>query len=296
MAKVAFLGLGVMGYPMAGHLLKKGGHDVTVYNRTPAKAQQWAKEYAGKHAASPREAAKDCDFVLMCVGNDDDVRSVAYGPDGKDSGALAGMKKGAILVDHTTASAVVAKEVFEKAKERGVGFIDAPVSGGQAGAQNAQLGIMCGGEAEVFARAKPVLEVYAKVCALIGGPGSGQLTKMVNQICIVGMAQALAEGLAFAKRSNLDLEKVIAVISKGAAQSWQMENRWKPMSELKAEGFGFAIEWMRKDVGICLGQAKKNGARLPVTALVDQFYAHLEARGGKRWDSTASLIQLLLKD
>jgi 3-hydroxyisobutyrate dehydrogenase-like beta-hydroxyacid dehydrogenase len=296
MAKVAFLGLGVMGYPMAGHLVKKGGHEVTVYNRNPAKAQQWAKEYAGKHAASPREAAKDCDFVLMCVGNDDDVRSVAYGPDGKDSGALAGMKKGAVLVDHTTASAVVAKELFEKAKERGVGFIDAPVSGGQAGAQNAQLGIMCGGEAEVFARAKPVLEVYAKVCALIGGPGSGQLTKMVNQICIVGMAQALAEGLAFAKRSNLDLEKVIAVISKGAAQSWQMENRWKPMSELKAEGFGFAIEWMRKDVGICLGQAKKNGARLPVTALVDQFYAHLEARGGKRWDSTASLIQLLLKD
>ncbi len=296
MAKVAFLGLGVMGYPMAGHLLKKGGHEVTAYNRTPAKAQQWAKEYGGKHAATPREAAKDCDFVLMCVGNDDDVRSVAYGPDGKDSGALAGMKKGAILVDHTTASAVVAKELFDKAKERGIGFIDAPVSGGQAGAQNAQLGIMCGGEAEVFARAKPVLDVYAKVCALIGGPGSGQLTKMVNQICIVGMAQALAEGLAFAKRSNLDLEKVIAVISKGAAQSWQMENRWKPMSELKTEGFGFAIEWMRKDVGICLGQAKKNGARLPVTALVDQFYAHLEARGGKRWDSTASLIQLLLKD
>jgi 3-hydroxyisobutyrate dehydrogenase-like beta-hydroxyacid dehydrogenase len=296
MAKVAFLGLGVMGYPMAGHLLKKGGHEVTVYNRTPAKAQQWAKEHGGKHAATAREAAKDCDFVLMCVGNDDDVRSVAYGPDGKDSGALAGMKKGAILVDHTTASAVVAKELFEKAKERGVGFIDAPVSGGQAGAQNAQLGIMCGGEPEVFARAKPVLDVYAKICALIGAPGSGQLTKMVNQICIVGMAQALAEGLAFAKRSNLDLEKVIAVISKGAAQSWQMENRWKPMSELKTEGFGFAIEWMRKDVGICLGQAKKNGARLPVTALVDQFYAHLEARGGKRWDSTASLIQLLLKD
>ncbi|MDQ5848630.1 MAG: NAD(P)-dependent oxidoreductase [Pseudomonadota bacterium] len=292
MAKVAFLGLGVMGYPMAGHLLKKGGHDVTVYNRTPAKAQQWAKEYGSKHAATPREAAKDCDFVLMCVGNDDDVRSVAYG----DNGALAGMKKGAILVDHTTASAVVAKELFDKAKERGIGFVDAPVSGGQAGAQNAQLGIMCGGEAEVFARAKPVLDVYAKVCALIGGPGSGQLTKMVNQICIAGMAQALAEGLAFAKRSNLDLEKVIAVISKGAAQSWQMENRWKPMSELKTEGFGFAIEWMRKDLGICLGQAKKNGGRLPVTALVDQFYAHLEARGGKRWDSTASLIQLLLKD
>jgi 3-hydroxyisobutyrate dehydrogenase-like beta-hydroxyacid dehydrogenase len=292
MAKVAFLGLGVMGYPMAGHLLKKGGHDVTVYNRSAAKAQQWVKEYGGKHAATPREAAKDCDFVMMCVGNDDDVRSVVYG----DNGALAGMKKGAILVDHTTASAVVAREVFQKSKEKGIGFVDAPVSGGQAGAQNGQLGIMCGGDAEVFARAKPVLDVYAKMAALIGPSGSGQLTKMVNQICIAGLAQALAEALSFAKRSNLDLEKVIAVISKGAAQSWQMENRWKPMSELKAEGFGFAIEWMRKDLGICLQEAKKNGGRLPVTALVDQFYAHLEARGGKRWDSTASLIQLLLKD
>jgi 3-hydroxyisobutyrate dehydrogenase-like beta-hydroxyacid dehydrogenase len=292
MAKVAFLGLGVMGYPMAGHLLKKGGHDVTVYNRTAAKAQQWAKEYGGKHAATPREAAKDCDFVMMCVGNDDDVRSVVYG----DNGALAGMKKGAILVDHTTASAIVAREVFQKAKEKGIGFVDAPVSGGQAGAQNGQLGIMCGGEQASFDKAKPVIDAYAKMAALIGGPGSGQLTKMVNQICIAGLAQALAEALSFAKRSNLDLEKVIAVISKGAAQSWQMENRWKPMSELKGEGFGFAIEWMRKDLGICLGEAKKNGARLPVTALVDQFYAHLEARGGKRWDSTASLIQLLLKD
>jgi len=292
MAKVAFLGLGVMGYPMAGHLLKKGGHDVTVYNRTPAKAQQWVKEYGGKSAATPREAAKDCDFVMMCVGNDDDLRSVVYG----DNGALAGMKKGAILVDHTTASALVAKEVFEKAKSLGVGFIDAPVSGGQAGAQNGQLGIMCGGEEATFAKAKPVIDVYAKLAALIGGPGAGQLTKMVNQICIVGLAQALAEAMAFAKKNQLDLEKVISVISKGAAQSWQMENRWKPMSELKAEGFGFAIEWMRKDVGICLAQAKQSGARLPVTALVDQFYAHLEARGGKRWDSTAALIQLLLKD
>jgi len=292
MAKVAFLGLGVMGYPMAGHLLKKGGHDVTVYNRTAAKAQQWAKEYGGRHAPTPREAAKDCDFVMMCVGNDDDVRSVVYG----DNGVLAGMKKGAILVDHTTASAVVAREVFQKAQEKGIGFVDAPVSGGQAGAQNGQLGIMCGGEEAVFARAKPVLDVYAKMCALIGAPGAGQLTKMVNQICIVGLAEALAEALAFAKKNNLDLEKVISVISKGAAQSWQMENRWKQMSELKAEGFGFAIEWMRKDVGICLAQAKASGARLPVTALVDQFYAHLEARGGKRWDSTASLIQLLLKD
>jgi 3-hydroxyisobutyrate dehydrogenase-like beta-hydroxyacid dehydrogenase len=284
-----------MGYPMAGHLLKKGGHDVTVYNRTPAKAQQWIKEYGGKHAATPREAAKDCDFVMMCVGNDDDVRSVVYGPDGKDSGALAGMKKGAILVDHTTASAIVAREVFSKAKEKGIGFIDAPVSGGQAGAQNAQLGIMCGGEPAVFEKAKPVIDVYAKMAALIGGPGSGQLTKMVNQICIAGLVQGLAEGLAFAKRSNLDLEKVVGVISKGAAQSWQMENRWKQMNEVKFDGFGFAVDWMRKDLGICMEEAKKNGARLPVAALVDQFYAHIQARGGKRWD-TSSLMHLLMKD
>jgi 3-hydroxyisobutyrate dehydrogenase-like beta-hydroxyacid dehydrogenase len=292
MAKVAFLGLGVMGYPMAGHLLKKGGHDVTVYNRSAAKAQQWVKEYGGKSAATPREAAKDCDFVMLCVGNDDDLRSVVYG----DNGALAGMKKGAILVDHTTASAIVAREVFEKSRTMGIGFVDAPVSGGQAGAVNGQLGIMCGGEPATFDKAKPVLDAYAKMCALIGGPGSGQLTKMVNQICIVGLAEALAEALGFAKRNNLDLEKVIAVISKGAAQSWQMDNRWKQMNEMKAEGFGFAIEWMRKDLGICLAQAKQSGARLPVTALVDQFYSHLEARGGKRWDSTASLIQLLMKD
>jgi len=292
MAKVSFLGLGVMGYPMAGHLLKKGGHDVTVYNRSPAKAAEWVKEYGGKSAATPRDAAKDCDFVMMCVGNDDDVRSVAYG----DGGVLAGMKKGAIFVDHTTASASIARELHQKAKEKGIGFVDAPVSGGQAGAVNGQLGIMCGGEQADFDRAKPVLDAYAKMCALIGSPGAGQLTKMVNQICIASMAQGLAEGLAFAKRNNLDLEKVVAVISKGAAQSWQMDNRWKPMSELKAEGFGFAIEWMRKDVGICLAQAKQSGARLPVTALVDQFYAHLEARGGKRWDSTSALIQLLLKD
>jgi 3-hydroxyisobutyrate dehydrogenase/2-hydroxy-3-oxopropionate reductase len=292
MAKVAFLGLGVMGYPMAGHLLKKGGHDVTVYNRTAAKAQQWVKEYGGKSATTPREAAKDCDFVMMCVGNDDDVRSVVYG----DNGVLAGIKKGAILVDHTTASAIVAREVHAKAKEKGIGFVDAPVSGGQAGAVNGQLGIMCGGEPTVFDKAKPVLDVYAKMCALIGGPGSGQLTKMVNQITIVGIAQSLAEGLAFAKRNNLDLEKVIGVISKGAAQSWQMDNRWKPMSEGKTEGFGFATEWMRKDMGICFQQAKQSNAALPVAALIDQFYSRLEARGGKRWDSTASLIQLLLKD
>src|SRR6266852_5414975 len=268
MAKVAFLGLGVMGYPMAGHLRRKGGHDVTVYNRTAAKAQQWAKEHGGKHAPTPRDAAKDCDFVMMCVGNDDDVRSVVYG----DNGALAGMKGGAILVDHTTASALLAKELFAKAKERGVAFIDAPVSGGQAGAQNGQLGIMCG-----------------------GGPGSGQLTKMVNQICIAGLVQGLAEGLAFAKRANLDVEKVVGVISKGAAQSWQMENRWKQMNELKFDGFGFAVDWMRKDLGICLEEAKRNGSRLPATALIDQFYAWVQARGGRRWD-TSSLMHLLMKD
>jgi 3-hydroxyisobutyrate dehydrogenase-like beta-hydroxyacid dehydrogenase len=291
MAKVAFLGLGVMGYPMAGHLVKKGGHDVTVYNRTAAKAQQWAKEYGGKHAGTPREAARDCDFVLMCVGNDDDVRSVVYG----DNGALAGMNKGAILVDHTTASAIVAREVHAKAREKGIGFIDAPVSGGQAGAQNAQLGIMCGGEPAVFEKAKPVIDVYAKMAALIGGPGSGQLTKMVNQICIAGLVQGLAEALAFAKRSNLDLEKVVSVISKGAAQSWQMENRWKQMNDVKFDGFGFAVDWMRKDLGICMEEAKKNGARLPVAALVDQFYAHIQARGGNRWD-TSALMHLLMKD
>jgi len=291
MAKVAFLGLGVMGYPMAGHLLKKGGHDVTVFNRTAAKAQQWAKEYGGKHAPTPREAAKDCDFVMMCVGNDDDVRSVVYG----DNGALARTKKGAILVDHTTASAVLARELYEKTRQKGVGFVDAPVSGGQAGAVNGQLGIMCGGEEAVFAKVKPVIDVYAKMAALIGAPGAGQLTKMVNQICIAGLVQGLAEGLAFAKRSNLDVEKVISVISKGAAQSWQMENRWKQMNEVKFDGFGFAVDWMRKDLRICLEEARGNGARLPVAALIDQFYAHIQARGGRRWD-TSSLMHLLMKD
>jgi 3-hydroxyisobutyrate dehydrogenase-like beta-hydroxyacid dehydrogenase len=291
MAKVAFLGLGVMGYPMAGHLLKKGGHDVTVYNRSAAKAQQWVKEYGGRSAATPREAAKDCDFVMMCVGNDDDVRSVVYG----DNGALAGMKKGSILVDHTTASAVLARELFEKSKSQSVGFVDAPVSGGQAGAVNGQLGIMCGGEEAIFAKAKPVIDVYAKMAALIGAPGAGQLTKMVNQICIAGLVQGLSEGLAFAKKSGLDVEKVISVVSKGAAQSWQMENRWKQMNEVKFDGFGFAVDWMRKDLGICIEEAKKTGARLPVTALVDQFYSHIQARGGRRWD-TSSLMHLLMKD
>lgn len=291
MAKLAFLGLGVMGYPMAGHLLKKGAHDVTVYNRSAAKAAQWVKEYGGKSVPTPREAAAGCDLVMMCVGNDNDVRSVVYG----DNGAIAGLKKGAILVDHTTASAIVAREVHAKCKEKGVGFVDAPVSGGQAGAVNGQLGIMCGGDQADFDRAKPVLDVYAKMCALIGGPGAGQLTKMVNQIVVAGAVQGLAEGINFGKRAGLDIEKVIAVISKGAAQSWQMENRYKQMNEVKFDGFGFAVDWMRKDLGICLEEAKKNGARLPVIALIDQFYAQVQARGGSRWD-TASLMNLLAKD
>ena len=292
MAKLAFLGLGIMGYPMAGHLSKKGGHDVTVYNRTAAKADKWVAQFGGKSAKTPKEAAQGQDFVMACVGNDNDLREVMLAA----NGAFHGVKKGAVLVDHTTASATVAREVHAKAKERGIGFVDAPVSGGQAGAVNGQLGIMCGGDSAEFERAKPVIDAYAKMAALIGGPGSGQLTKMVNQICIVGIAESLAEAVAFAKRNDLDVEKVISVISKGAAQSWQMENRWKPMNELKADGFGFATEWMRKDMGICLDQARKSGARLPVAALIDQFYSHLEARGGKRWDSTAGLIQLLLKD
>jgi len=291
MAKVSFLGLGVMGYPMAGHLLKKGGHEVTVYNRSAAKSAQWVKEYGGKSAATPREAAQGSDFVMMCVGNDDDIRSVVYG----DNGALAGLKKGAVLVDHTTASAIIARELHAKCKAMGIGFVDAPVSGGQAGAVNGQLGIMCGGEAADFDRAKPVLDIYAKSCALIGAPGAGQLTKMMNQIAIAGLLQGLSEALNFGQKAGLDIEKVISVISKGAAQSWQMENRWKQMNEVKFDGFGFAVDWMRKDLGICLEEAKKNGARLPVTALVDQYYAQVQARGGARWD-TSSLMNLLAKD
>ena len=288
MAKISFLGLGVMGYPMAGHLLKKGGHEVTVYNRSPAKAAQWVKEYGGKSAATSREAAQGADFVMMCVGNDDDVRSVAYG----DNGMLAGLKKGAILVDHTTASAVVARELHAKCKEKGVGFVDAPVSGGQAGAVNGQLGIMCGGDQADYDKALPVLNVYAKMCALIGGAGAGQLTKMVNQMAIVGLLQGLAEALNFGVKAGLDMEKVISVISKGAAQSWQMENRWKTMVEGKFEGFGFASEWMRKDLNIALAEAKKNGAALPNTALIEQYYGRICSRGNGRWDNTA-LMDLL---
>ena len=291
MARIAFVGLGVMGYPMAGHLKKKGGHDVTVYNRTSAKAAQWVKDYGGRSALTPREAARDCDFVMMCVGNDDDVRAVAYGKDG----VLAGIKQGAVLVDHTTASAVVARELHARCKEQDVGFVDAPVSGGQAGAVNGQLGIMCGGEERDFSRAKAVLDVYARICALIGGPGSGQLTKMVNQVAIVGQLQGLSEALNFGKRAGLDMEKVVSVISKGAAQSWQLENRWKTMVEGKFEGFGFACDWMRKDLNIALAEAKKNGAYLPGTAVIEQYYGRLSTAGHGRWDNTA-LIDLLARD
>jgi 3-hydroxyisobutyrate dehydrogenase-like beta-hydroxyacid dehydrogenase len=284
--KLAFLGLGVMGSPMAGHLAR-GGHEVTVFNRSPAKAQQWVAAHGGKTAATPAAAAQGADIVLMCVGNDDDVRAVAAGKDG----ALAGMAAGAILVDHTTASAEVAREMCTAADAKGVAFLDAPVSGGQAGAENGKLTIMVGGDAAVFARAESVLATYARAVTLMGGPGSGQLTKMVNQICIAGLVQALSEGINFAVRAQLDPELVLDVISKGAAQSWQMENRGKTMIADKFD-FGFAVDWMRKDLSICLAEARSNGAALPVTAIVDQFYARLQARGGGRWD-TSSLIRLL---
>ncbi len=284
--KLAFLGLGVMGYPMAGHLAR-AVHDVVVFNRTPAKAAQWVAAHGGRSAPTPAAAARDADLVLMCVGNDDDVRVVATGVDG----ALAGMRAGSILVDHTTASAQVAREVFAAASTRDVAFLDAPVSGGQAGAENGKLTIMVGGDAGTFARAEPILRSYARAATLMGPSGSGQLTKMVNQICIAGMLQALSEGITFAQRSGLDAERVLDVISKGAAQSWQMENRGKTMIADQFD-FGFAVDWMRKDLAICLAEARGNGAALPVTALVDQCYARLQARGGGRWD-TSCLIRLL---
>ena len=287
MAKVAFLGLGVMGYPMAGHLKTKGGHDVTVYNRTAAKAEKWVAQFGGKSAPTPRQAAEGQDFVLCCVGNDDDLRQVTLGADG----AFAAMKKGAVFVDHTTASAEIARDLFKAGKERGIDAIDAPVSGGQAGAENGALTVMCGGDAEPFARAEKVIAAYARACNLLGEPGAGQLAKMVNQICIAGLVQGLSEGLHFAKRAGLDVEKLIATISKGAAQSWQMENRYKTMTDGKFD-FGFAVDWMRKDLGICLSEARRNGAQLPVTALVDQFYSDVQTMGGKRWD-TSSLIARL---
>ncbi len=284
--KTAFLGLGVMGFPMAGHL-KKGGHEVTVYNRTQAKAQKWVETHGGRAAATPAEAAKGADIVFSCVGNDDDLRSIVLGGEG----AFAGMAKGAIFVDHTTASANVARELGEVAKGEGLHFLDAPVSGGQAGAENGKLTVMVGGGQADFDRAKPVIDCYARACVLLGPVGSGQLAKMVNQICIAGLVQGLAEGMNFAVKAGLDPAKLVETISKGAAQSWQMENRALTMVADKFD-FGFAVDWMRKDLGICLEEAKRNGARLPVTALVDQFYAQVQQRGGKRWD-TSSLIHLL---
>ena len=289
MAKVAFIGLGVMGYPMAGHLAKKGGHDVTVYNRTAAKAEKWAAEFGGAFKTTPREAAEGAEIVFSCVGNDDDLRSVMLG----DDGVLAGMN-GGVIVDNTTASAEVARELHAAARAKGVGFVDAPVSGGQAGAENGVLTVMCGGDEADYAKAEPAIMSFARASRLMGASGAGQLTKMVNQICIAGLLQGLSEGVNFGKKAGLDMDAVIDVISKGAAGSWQMENRAGTMSKGEFD-FGFAVDWMRKDLSICLGEAKNNGARLPVTALVDQFYAQVQGRGGNRWD-TSSLIHLLMND
>ncbi len=288
MANVAFLGLGVMGYPMAGHLKTKG-HTVTVYNRTSGKAEAWVAEHGGRAAPTPREAAQGQEVVFACVGNDEDLRAVTLGQDG----AFAGMAAGAVFVDHTTASAEVARELNAKAGEIGLGFVDAPVSGGQAGAQNGALTVMCGGDAATYGRVEAIIAAYARSCRLMGPSGSGQLTKMVNQICIAGLVQGLAEGLHFAKRAGLDAAAVVEVISKGAAQSWQMENRYKTMIAGSFD-FGFAVDWMRKDLSICLEEARKNGASLPVAALVDQFYAEVQKLGGRRWD-TSSLIARLEK-
>lgn len=287
MAHCAFIGLGVMGYHMAGHLKTKGNHNVTVYNRTGAKADKWAAEFGGKTAATPAAAADGADFVFACVGNDDDLRLVTTGPDG----AFSTMKHGAIFIDNTTASAAVARELDEAAKAKGCGFIDAPVSGGEAGAVNGVLTVMCGGDEASFAKAKPVIENYAKMIGLMGPVGSGQLTKMVNQICIAGLVQGLSEGIHFAQKSGLDVEAVIDVISKGAAGSWQMENRHKSMNDGHYD-HGFAVDWMRKDLAIVLGEANENGAALPVTALVDQFYKDIQNMGGNRWDTTSLLARL----
>ena len=286
MARVAFIGLGVMGYPMAGHIAK-AGHDVCVYNRTTAKAEKWVTEFGGSYAPTPAEAAKECDFVFSCVGNDDDLRGVALGEDG----AFNTMKEGAIFVDNTTASASVARELSEAAASRRFDFLDAPVSGGQAGAENGVLTVMVGGDQEIYDRALPVIDCYARMVGLMGPAGSGQLTKMVNQICIAGLVQGLSEGIHFAQNAGLDVEAVIGVISKGAAQSWQMENRWETMNKGHYD-HGFATDWMRKDLSICLDEARQNGTNLPVTALVDQFYSEIQKMGGNRWDTSSLLARL----
>lgn len=288
MTKVAFLGLGVMGYPMAGYL-QKAGHDVTVYNRTTAKAEKWAGEYGGDFAATPREAAAGADFVFSCVGNDDDLRSVCLG----DNGAFAGMSASSVFVDHTTVSAKVTRELHEIASENGIDFVDAPVSGGQAGAENGQLVVMCGGNQTAYDRAEPLIDAFAKKCVRLGESGAGQLTKMVNQICIAGLVQGLSEGLHFAEKAGLDGRAVVDVIGGGAAGSWQMVNRYETMLDDHFD-HGFAVDWMRKDLGICLATANENGASLPVTALVDQFYKEVQKLGGGRWD-TSSLITRLRK-
>ena len=281
---VAFLGLGAMGYPMAGHLAR-AGHRVAVYNRTAAKAQAWVAEYAGRQAATPREAAREADFVFACVGNDDDLRSVVLG----ESGAFAGMKAGAVLVDHTTASAAVARELHAVASAKGMHFVDAPVSGGQAGAVNGLLTVMCGGDAAPFDAMKPVAMAYSRAVTRIGATGAGQLAKMVNQVCIAGLLQGLSEGIAFGQKAGLDMKLVLEVIGKGAAQSWQMDNRGGTMTDDQFD-FGFAVDWMRKDLGLVLDEARRNGSHLPVTALVDQFYSDLQTMGGRRWD-TSSLVR-----
>lgn len=286
MAKAAFIGLGVMGYPMAGYLAK-AGHDVTVYNRTAQKAERWAEQYGGAFADTPAAAADGADFVFSCVGNDDDLRSVTTGVDG----AFQSLKQGAIFIDNTTASAEVARELYAAAAEKGAGFIDAPVSGGQAGAENGVLTVMCGGDADTFEKAKPVIECYARMVGLMGPVGAGQLTKMVNQICIAGLVQGLAEGIHFAQNAGLDVEAVIDVISKGAAGSWQMENRHKTMNNGEYN-HGFAVDWMRKDLAICLSEAERNGSSLPGTALIDQYYGDVQRMGGSRWDTSSLLARL----
>jgi 3-hydroxyisobutyrate dehydrogenase len=288
MAKVAWIGLGVMGYPMAGHILKKGGHELTVYNRNGAKADAWVKEYgAGRTAKTPAEAARGADFVFCCVGNDDDLRSVTTGK----GGAFEVMGAGQVFIDNTTASANVARELYAAAKAKGFDFLDAPVSGGEAGAQNGVLTVMIGGDKAVYDKAKPIIDNYARMATLIGPAGSGQLTKMVNQLCIAGVVQGLAEGLHMAQKAGLDIPLVMETISKGAAGSWQMENRWKTMREGKYD-YGFAVDWMRKDLAICLDEARRNGASLPVAALVDQFYSEVQKMGGARWDTSSLLARL----
>ena len=286
MARVAFIGLGVMGYPMAGHLAAKG-HAVTVYNRTASRAAAWVEAHGNASAPTPAAAAKGAEIVFACVGNDDDLRGITTAP----AGAFEGLDAGAVFVDHTTASAAVARELAEAAEARGAAFIDAPVSGGQAGAEKGILTVMCGGDAAAYARVEPVIAAYARACRLMGATGAGQLTKMVNQICIAGLVQGLSEGIHFAKKAGLDVQAVIDTISKGAAQSWQMENRYKGMNDGKFD-YGFAVEWMRKDLMICLAESRRNGASLPVTALVNEFYSEVEKMGGKRWDTSSLLARL----